>query len=99
MVATYAQRQAARNYTERQKQKGFNHHTVFCTDKQWMILKPFISLLKGLRIESIEEVSMDENGVNIKYSENFSSGNKYLSEPISEYEELKDTSVEQKNEE
>ena len=32
MVATYAQKQAVKRYTDKLKAKGFNHHTVFCTD-------------------------------------------------------------------
>lgn len=72
MVATYAQRKAAQNYTARQKDKGFKHHTVFCTDTQWMILKPFISQLKRMSLDNINEVNIDENGVEFVYAENFS---------------------------
>lgn len=71
MVATYAQRKAAQNYTARQKDKGFKHHTVFCTDTQWMILKPFISQLKRMSLDDINEVNIDENGVEFVYAENF----------------------------
>lgn len=97
MVATYAQRQAAKNYTERQKKKGFNHHTVFCTDTQWMVIKPFVSIIKTLKLENITEVNMDENGVVFVYSDNLGTESETNDEEHGWYSENDSLTVEQKN--
>lgn len=64
MVATYAQKQAVKRYTDKLKAKGFNHHTVFCTDNQWKIFLPLMKYIKGIKIENLQSVELDdENGV------------------------------------
>lgn len=60
MTATYAQKQAVKRYTDKLKAKGFNHHTVFCTDNQWKIFLPLMKYIKGIKIENLSSVELDD---------------------------------------
>lgn len=67
MVSTSAQKRASHTYIEKLKGKGISQHCLYCTDIQWIVLKEVIKAVKGMNLDGIKSMEVDDGGRYIRF--------------------------------
>lgn len=67
MAATEAQKRASRKYYERRAQKGIKQHVYLCTEKQALVLKTVLLILRKIKnVDKLIGIDVSEDNTTLK---------------------------------